>query len=371
MTDTQISVDDVGPDALPALIALARAFGCSSERARVAAGGEPLEGGPPAAECFSPSQWRGGAAERRVGGQLSGGMRAARRRAAEPRAASGSHNLENGTYNLQSLEIPDISRGKPREGQLGCKVTAYADGVRAVIYRARPARSSGPRERKSVDVAVDPGRSARSIARSRQLVVDRVRRLQASALWTFTKRGKFSSQDECWRAWSLFCQSAKRRFGDRWRYVAVPELHADGETWHLHVALADFFMVETLRVLWYRALGGRGDERGDETPGSVNVKAGRKRRSTARGFALYISKYIGKGFTRSALNRRVFGASVGIASADCRHWRSPYDGELVDFTEAVGRWLRDEFGIEQAFWRIEFREYGAFAMVDARRPSPS
>jgi len=179
------------------------------------------------------------------------------------------------------------------------------------------------------------------------------------SLWTFTKRGKFSSSQEVWAAWRLFSQQMRRRYGDRWKYVAVPELHADGETWHLHVAFSSFYWVGTLRRFWYRALGGSGVEVGDETPGSVNAKRIGRGHSNARRCSSYLAKYVGKGFERSGANKRVFAASACLGPVSDERWHGIYDDGPADVAAAVGRWLYEAYGYarsEAHFYREPFLE---------------
>jgi hypothetical protein len=185
-------------------------------------------------------------------------------------------------------------------------------------------------------------------------------------MWTFTKRGKFASSDEVWAAWKLFRQLMARRFKkQKFEFVAVPELHSDGETWHLHVLFGRLYMVEMLRAFWYRSLGGTGKERGDQTPGSVNVKSLRARHSSGRGAARYIAGYVGKGFERGGANKRVFSASVGLAPVDVKRWRDPFDETIIGFADSVGRWLRDHFAFQPFFPRFLFKPGFEVGVIDA------
>lgn len=338
----------------------------------------------PGTVLVEPSPWRGAYWESRARQRVAREReRAERRAAAEPRPAP-ARNLEQVTHDPHGPpDLPEVMEGGPTcLGQPGVKVTVYSDVVRVSLYRsgsgtagvragggsARDAdASSGHSSEKPSDV---PGgsRSGSSIARSRKLVVHRARCLQACAMWTFTKRGKFATVDELWAAWRAFSKSAVRRFGEKWRYVAVPELHADGETWHLHVLVDRFYMVETLRILWGRALGGTGRERGDQTKGNVHVKASRSRGATARRFASYVAKYVGKGFERGGSGRRLFSASAGLHPREVARGRSPVDVGLVEFADSVGRWLRERFGVERFFPRFLLRNSWECAIADCPLP---
>jgi hypothetical protein len=158
--------------------------------------------------------------------------------------------------------------------------------------------------------------------------------MAAEYLWTFTKRGKFASADDWWAAWGRFLDAFEYRYGRKLRFVAVPELHLDAETWHGHVALCEWLEVVTMRRLWQRALGGTGREVGPDSLGNVDAKAfrrsprkGRPVRRGARALAGYISKYIGKDLSASAVNRRSFSSSHGLDEL-CSVTRSHVSVEL-------------------------------------------
>jgi hypothetical protein len=131
-------------------------------------------------------------------------------------------------------------------------------------------------------------------------------------LWTFGKRGKFESLDELWSRWKEFCRLMGKRHGDRWQYLAVPELHEDGETWHLHVGLRGFWDVNQLRLYWHRALvpGAKAILRGADAPGNVDAKRFRGR--SARAIAGYVAKYIGKGMGAVQVGRKLYSSSEGL-----------------------------------------------------------
>lgn len=299
---------------------------------------------------------------------------ASRARAPRSGAPHGAPSLEDVTLDPHALvaPLPDVADGAGHPEQLTCKVIVYSDGVRASVYRARQKRAASgfaPDADGSSDqqgsTLTDSERSEASIRRSRALVVHRVRCLGAYALWTFTKRGKFASADECWAAWRAFCQNFMRRFKRKCKYVVVPELHADGETWHLHAVFPERFDVVALRILWQRALGGRGNERGEHTLGNVDVKALRGRGATARGIAGYVAKYVGKGFERSSTNRRVFASSSGLHPNRTAYWRCPWDAGFVEFVDFVGRRLLLDFGVERIFPRYYFKPKFQWALIDA------
>lgn len=194
-----------------------------------------------------------------------------------------------------------------------------------------------------------------SVKRSRRLLRERCLQLNANNLLTLTKRGKFHSLENLWGTFKEFSRLMSLRFGSRWKYVAVPELHEDGETYHMHLAMQGFFSVESVRIVWYRALGGKGDERGEHTPGSVNFA---KRRygagpAKARKLAGYVSKYVGKGFVSCSRNRRLFATSRGLAPDHVTRWHCRYWTNAREFCIAAQQWLHQLGGNAQGdafFW---------------------
>jgi len=294
------------------------------------------------------------------------GRRATRSAGGPPAQPAGAGNLEEVTHEPHALS--DVLDGSGGVGQLCCKLTEYPDGWRVVAFR-----KAGPRVQQ-VDVArevpsaeVSPvvlARSSESLLRTKRLVLHRARCLEVQSLWTFTKRGKFSDVDAVWEAWRAFTQMMRRRWGKEFRFVAVPELHSDGETWHLHVLFGRFFMVEQLRSYWYRALGGSGKETGSATPGSVNVKSLRARHSVGRRVAAYVSKYVGKGFESCSNGRRLFSSSVGLDPVRVVRWYCPYDDGLVDFFDSVGRRCSFDFGLERLYPRFHISRTYVAAVAD-------
>lgn len=293
------------------------------------------------------SVWRGGAVERRAAA-WSGYV--------ERRyGARSAPNLEEGTLD-DVPALPDlVEGGAPCRAQWNVKLTQYPDGLRVTCSRQvgdggcfAPHAGSESERSDASECATDArSRSDSSIRRSKALVVHRMRCLAPESLWTFTKRGKFSSAADAWSAWSAFRRKMIWRFGRDWRYVAVPELHSDGETWHLHVAFNRWCWVGTLRRFWYQALGGSGDEVGDASPGSVNVKVLRRGGANARRVAGYLAAYVGKGFERGGSNKRVFAASCGLHPLRAERWRSPYEYGSAEMAVAVGRWVYQRFGVER------------------------
>lgn len=249
---------------------------------------------------------------------------------------SGSSNLEESALESSGALILD---GLTKQtGVYNIRVERYPDGWKATLfeskdptYRERIAREPKPKDESE--------QWEGSKLRARREVRHKVRCISADHLWTFTKRGKFEALDELWACWKEFRRLMVRRFPQKpWIYVAVPELHADGESWHLHVGVNGFWDVTAIRVLWYRALGGNGSEVGAQTPGSVNVKWFNRGKS-ARSIASYVAKYVGKGMGRMPGGRRLYAASKGIRSLEVRQYHFVTDLPDVDLVAEMEKLL--------------------------------
>jgi hypothetical protein len=244
-----------------------------------------------------------------------------------PRAKRAAPSLDRGTHDDRDLAGVDW-KGRPR---YRCTLMDFGHGVVEVSAvwmngpSRRPASPSRGDVARVVDAVTARERAQRSVRRSKQSMRRRVLMLHADRMLTLTKRGKFSSLDECWAAWARFERVCSRFYRQKWKYVVVPELHADGETYHLHVALSGFYDVGMLRRFWYRALGGSGRERGTDTPGNVDLSydaARRGSRSRIR-IAGYLAKYLGKGLAARARGRRTFAASAGLVPVAVQRWSEP------------------------------------------------
>lgn len=256
------------------------------------------------------------------------GMRAARAAGggapASPKLAEVTLNQTDSHPSLEweGRDVWKISRVTYGSGEVEIR------GVLGSMSIPRRAKSDtdGPKARCSG--GSDQGRFKSSITRARQTLRNRCKQLCPDRMLTLTKRGKFESVDELWKAFKEFSRLMLVRFGEQWRYVACPELHGDGVTYHMHVAVRGFFWVDAVRAIWYRALGGKGNERGEDTPGGINIsdprkyeKRGGTRASRIRRLASYIAKYVGKGFDARNRGRRLFSSSSGLDPDRVERWR--------------------------------------------------
>lgn len=144
--------------------------------------------------------------------------------------------------------------------------------------------------------------------------------ISADRLLTLTSRHLLTDYDEVIATWKRFMRLLENA-GEKFEYVAVPELHKNGEHYHIHAAINGFARVELLRRCWQIALGGKGDERGEAALGNVDIKRNkRNHQSSVRhiiGIAKYISKYITKSYMEHhQFNRKRYWAPRSIKLPD-------------------------------------------------------
>jgi len=298
------------------------------------------------------SGWRGADTERRA--LLAARREQEWRARASARAArdAGLPSLDEVTHNTQAF-VPGPAI--PGDCRFEAKITHYHDGRRVVVQQRRPPRVECTRKRNPS--CSDQERFDSSVARSRTTLRHKTRCLGADHMWTFTRRGKFECRDHLWAAWATFCRFAdKRRLrsttGEPWQYCAVPELHQDGETWHLHVAVRGLFEVTTIRFLWERALGGAGLERGRDTHGNVDAKFFRGRQGGRRIWA-YLAAYVGKGIAASTPGRKCFATSKDIAPARVDRYHEVLGSDGSEFERAFQSCHRiaEQLGLGQVWPR--------------------
>jgi hypothetical protein len=237
-------------------------------------------------------------------------------------AVDASRAARGSTANLES------STCVARLPGYACTVLDFGEGVveaRAVFCDPRPRSQAKKDPSIALDVVRVETEEKREwrCRRSKRTLRYRCLALKADHMITLTKRGKFASVDEVRAAWLAFHKSIRKFPNLEFRYVAVPELHGDGITFHLHVAVAGRYDVVFLRRLWYRALGGTGKERGDETPGSINIRYFSHKRKSALIVAGYMAKYMGKSFAVIGGRGKSYWCSEGLYPLTVQRWFEP------------------------------------------------
>lgn len=209
------------------------------------------------------------------------------------------------------------------KGQYFVKVRQFKNGrLEAVTRPIRPMQaflfSQGYENRTAgfrhvPDVPVDPEEVERladqkaqenhhrAVHRAKQSIRWLCNQMGADRLLTLTYRENVLDRDKVQADFKRFRRLLATSLKTPWVYVAVIE-RQDRGSYHIHCAVKGWQQISVIRRCWYMALGGRGDERGAETPGQVDVTSprgsdGRSGRSwrTER-LAGYITKYIQKTF---------------------------------------------------------------------------
>ena len=128
----------------------------------------------------------------------------------------------------------------------------------------------------------------KSISRARRTVKERCMQLLCDRMLTLTFRENCEDINEAWKCLKYFVQLCRRKWPNRWAYIAVPEYQKRGAV-HFHLAIHGFYNVNTLRRLWLRAAGERG--------GNVDITSPRRYGQNSwnpKQIARYISKYLSK-----------------------------------------------------------------------------
>ena len=113
-------------------------------------------------------------------------------------------------------------------------------------------------------------------------------------------------------------------------YIAVPKLHKCGEHYHIHAVINGFVKTDLLRHCWQIALGGKGDERGSDALGNVDIKQQKRRAIDPIEQIVGITRYISKYIIKSYLEHHQFNRK--------RYWVP----RSIKLHESSGEWMRAE-----------------------------
>lgn len=184
----------------------------------------------------------------------------------------------------------------------------------------------------------------RAATKVRQLCFE----ISADRLLTLTSRQLLTDYDQVVATWKRFMRLLESA-GEKFEYVAVPELHKNGEHYHIHAAINGFTRVELIRRCWQIALGGKGDERGPQALGNVDIKHSKRKNQDyvrhATGIAKYISKYIVKSYKEHHLFNRK------------RYWYP----RSIKLPASLGEWLQAQT-LREALLELHTRFDGALMM---------
>lgn len=187
-------------------------------------------------------------------------------------------------------------------------------------------RRSKPKEKDEATAKRDLEKCAfRAARRVRQLCLE----IRADRLLTLTSRNLLNDYDKLIATWKRFMRLLEKA-GEKFEYVAVPELHKNGEYYHVHAAINGFARVETLRRCWQIALGGKGDEKGVNALGNVDIKSSRRKGKRQNKQAVGVAKYICKYITKSYLEHHQFNRK--------RYWAP----RSIKLPETTAEWMQAE-----------------------------
>lgn len=155
----------------------------------------------------------------------------------------------------------------------------------------------------------------RAVRRSKQNIRWLCKVMEADRLFTLTYRANQTDRDQTRADFTKFLRLVRSGWCGQvgvpdWKYVAVLEKQERGAL-HIHCAVKGFQRIKFLRACWYKALGGAGNEVGENTPGAVNVTNPDKARwgHTGREWKVnklsgYLTKYLSKTFDESATEKK-------------------------------------------------------------------
>jgi hypothetical protein len=155
----------------------------------------------------------------------------------------------------------------------------------------------------------------RAVRRAKKNIRMLAKSIGADRLLTLTYRKNQEDREEVKADFARFLRLVRKGWKgcqgqDGWRYVAVLERQERG-AYHIHCAIKGWQRISYLRAAWYKALGGAGDESGENTPGNVDVTSpqkarwGTQRREWKTGkLAAYLTKYLSKTFDEGTSEKR-------------------------------------------------------------------
>jgi hypothetical protein len=156
---------------------------------------------------------------------------------------------------------------------------------------------------------------SRCVRRAKQNIRWLVKGINADRLLTLTYRKNQENREEVKEDFKRFLRLIRKGWAGQtgskaWQYVAVLERQERG-AYHIHCAVKGWQRISFLRAAWYKALGGQGNESGENTPGNIDVTSpkkarwGTQRRDWKSGkLAAYLTKYLAKTFDEETTEKR-------------------------------------------------------------------
>ena len=208
---------------------------------------------------------------------------------------------------------------------------------------------------------------ARAVRRAKQNIRWLCKVMQSDRLFTCTYRNNEEDREKVREDFARFLRLVRTGFkvkhadGSKtqyraipdWQYVAVLEKQERG-SFHIHCGVKGFQYIKTLRAAWYKAIGGNGDERGEDTPGSVNVTAPAKRWGSSirewktEKLAGYLTKYLQKTFDESATEKKRYWHAKDLKAPEIqRMWVGGTN--IVQAIKSVVSTLELSHGLQPGF----------------------
>jgi hypothetical protein len=168
----------------------------------------------------------------------------------------------------------------------------------------------------------------RAVRRAKQSIRFLCKEAGMDRLLTLTYRENMEDRELVREHFTKFLRLLRKALGkaaDAWVYVAVVEKQSRG-SYHIHCAVRGWQQISVIRRCWYKALGGEGDERGDKTPGQVDVTSPKGARRGAIQWrtdklAGYLTKYLAKTFDEGTPEKRRYWAAKGLEKPEAsRIW---------------------------------------------------
>lgn len=205
------------------------------------------------------------------------------------------------------------------------------------------------KERDEADIQRDREKAAyRASAKVRQFALE----IRADRLLTLTSRGLLTDYDVVVSTWKRFMRILEQA-GAKFDYVAVPELHKSGEHYHIHAAINGFLKADLLRRCWQIALGGKGNERGRDALGNIDLKQQKRKQTDPNKRTIGIARYIAKYISKSYLEHHQFNRK--------RYWVP----RSIKLPESSGEWMRAE-SIAEAVQEL-YTRFDAVVMIEATK----
>lgn len=143
----------------------------------------------------------------------------------------------------------------------------------------------------------------KSQRRAKKTIRHKLFMVEADRLLTLTYRENQTDIQQAWIDFDRFRRLMNQRYGDKFKYVAVPEYQKRGAV-HFHLAIKGYFPANAVRRIWRRVVG----------EGNIDITAPRKINKTSwnpKRIAGYLAKYISKNDSVE-MNKRRYSSTRNI-----------------------------------------------------------